>query len=100
MNFKELESARETLELHDRVSLAEIKEQYKKLIKKWHPDVCSEKKEICEEKTRNITEAYKLLLKYCTNYKYSFAKDEVESQLGQQEWWMNKFGSDGLWGKS
>lgn len=100
MNFKELESARETLELHDRVTLDEIKEQYKKLIKKWHPDICSEKKEICEEKTIALTSAYKLLLKYCSNFRYSFTKDEVEFQLSAQEWWMAKFGSDGLWGKS
>lgn len=92
MRFEALEHAREILDLHDRISLAEIKEQYRTLMKRWHPDTCPEAKEVCEEKSRQITEAYNLLMEYVANYKYSFTKEEVAMQLSGAEWWMNKFG--------
>lgn len=92
MTFDALESAREVLGLHDRVSLAEIKEQYRALMKQWHPDTCPESKEICEERSRRITEAYKLVTEYTGNYKFSFTKEEVAMQLSGAEWWMHKFG--------
>ena len=92
MRFEALEHAREILDLHDRISLAEIKEQYRTLMKRYHPDTCPDAKEVCEEKSRQITEAYNLLMEYVSNYKYSFTKEEVAMQLSGAEWWMSKFG--------
>jgi DnaJ-class molecular chaperone len=90
--YDALEHAREMLKLHDRITLAEIKSQYKTLMKKWHPDRCSEDPEQCKEKAQQITQAYQLLLEYCNNYRYSFTPNEIESQLTGNEWWMSKFG--------
>jgi DnaJ-class molecular chaperone len=93
VRFEALEHAREILDLHDRVSLAEIKEQYRTLMKRWHPDTCPEEdKALCEEKSRELTRAYDLLMEYVGNYKYSFTEAEVAMQLSGAEWWMNKFG--------
>ena len=44
------------------ISVDEIKKRYKKLVKIFHPDVNDNDKE-AEEKFREITEAYKILLK-------------------------------------
>ena len=98
MRFEALEHAREVLDLHDRISLAEIKEQYRTLMKRWHPDTCPEEKSVCEEKSRRITEAYNLLMEYVGNYKYSFTPEEVAMQLSGAEWWMHKFGPEGYKG--
>ena len=67
-------------------------------MKKWHPDTCSEGREACEEMSRKITDAYRILLDYCSNYEYSFAKDEVEKYLSDTEWWRNRYGDDPIWG--
>jgi hypothetical protein len=48
--------------------------------------------------TRRITIAYKTILAYCDQYAYSFEKQEVEKYLSAEEWWMDRFGNDPLWG--
>ena len=50
------------LELKMPISVDEIKKQYKKLVKIFHPDVNANNKE-SEKKFKEITEAYKILLK-------------------------------------
>ena len=42
--YQELTEAREVLELPEQTTLKNIKSQYKKLLKKWHPDKCREEK--------------------------------------------------------
>jgi DnaJ-class molecular chaperone len=98
VRYEALERAREILDLHDRVTLAEIKEQYRTLMKRWHPDTCKEVPEVCEANSRNITEAYNLLMEYVANYKYSFTKEDVAMQLSGAEWWMHRFGPEGYKG--
>ena len=51
-----------TLNLEIPISIDKIKKKYKKLVKIFHPDVNDNNKE-AEEKFREITEAYKILLK-------------------------------------
>lgn len=50
------------LDMEGEVTLADIKRQYKILVKKYHPDVNAGKPEI-EERFKRITEAYQSLLK-------------------------------------
>ena len=76
----------------------QIKDQYKSLIKKWHPDRCKEAPEKCEEMARHITDAYRVILDYCDSYQYSFEREEVEKHLSDTEWWYHRFGSDPIWG--
>ncbi len=46
----------------DNISVAAIKKQYKKLVKKYHPDLNRDNKEEAEEKFKQLTAAYQALL--------------------------------------
>ena len=50
-----------TLDLKKNCSTNEIKQQYKKLARKWHPDKNPNNKEIAEKKFKEISEAYEVL---------------------------------------
>jgi len=59
---KDLEMAKslyETLEVSESATQAEIKKAYRKLARKYHPDIC--KKPECEEKFKEINAAYEVL---------------------------------------
>jgi len=96
--YRVITEARRILELPESATMTQIKDNYRRLIKKWHPDSCSEKREVCEEMSRKITNAYRIILDYCSNYKYSFAKEEVDKYLSKEEWWFKQYGDDPIWG--
>ena len=76
--FDKIDRARKILGLSEYASLNEIKEIYRHLIKKYHPDSCTlPDKADCEKKVKEINEAKDIILTYCTNYKFSFKKDAV-----------------------
>ena len=95
-----LREAVKTLEIEMPASYAEIKNQYKILLKKWHPDKCGECPEICKNKTIEIIEAYKILSSFIENYKFKFDESEKGSDVSIDEWWFKKFGNDSLWGQN
>jgi len=98
-DFKDIDRAREILELEERATLDEIKRNYRVLSKRWHPDKCKEKsKKECHEMMKKINLAYRLIMKYCENYKYSFKEDDVAEEDIEARW-MRQFGKDPLWGK-
>jgi len=99
MRHNDINEARELLNLPERASLEEIKSNYRKLIMQWHPDKCIKKKKKCNEMTKKLTAAYKTIILYCNQYKYSFSKEEVERYLSAEDWWFKRFGNDLLWGK-
>jgi preprotein translocase subunit Sec63 len=89
------------LELPEQATREEIRRGYRKLIKKWHPDRCSdENADHCREMTVSINAAHKILSAYCDQYKISFSKEEVTKYISDKEWWHTRFGSDPLWGKN
>ncbi len=96
--YQIISEARTILELPESATLEQIKSNYRKLIKKWHPDSCPDNLETCEEMSRKITNAYRLLLDYCSNYRYSFKKEEVDKYLSKKEWWYQHYGNDPIWG--
>lgn len=96
--YEIITEAREILELPEYATMPQIKENYKRLIKKWHPDKNANDKEIYEENAKKIIEAYKTIIAYCKNYRYSFSKEEVEKYIKDQEWWFKRFGNDPIWG--
>lgn len=69
--------AAKVLELSETATLKDIKACYHRLAKKWHPDTCTEDPEQCEQKTREILEAYECLLDYCTTYRFSFRREDL-----------------------
>lgn len=94
--------ASKVLNLGEKATMSEIKESYRRLIKKWHPDKCKQNSDICKAKTEEIINAYRIILKYCHYQKYSFKKEDIISNLPiekqMDEDWKNRFGNDPLWG--
>ncbi len=79
LSYDNIDKARKLLNLEEEASLSEIKSAYKKMSLKYHPDRCQENdKKKCEEKFKEITEAYKIILRYCDIHKFSFKKEVVE----------------------
>ncbi|MDQ7032065.1 MAG: J domain-containing protein [Desulfonauticus sp.] len=99
INFQDLEKAKNIFQLGDKACIQEIKQRYYALLKKWHPDKCSQSKTKALEMTQKIVEAYKLLIAYCEQYAIPLNKQEIkEDFLDPEEWWRQRFGEDPLWG--
>jgi len=95
-----LQKAIKTMKLELPISYLDVKTQYKKLLKKWHPDKCDKSSEICKQKTIEIIDANKLLIDYIENYKFKFDATEMEKNESIDKWWFKKFGNDSLWGQN
>ena len=95
--YEKISRARKILQLPESATMEEIKDHYRRLIIKWHPDRCSEEKEACLEMTNQIISAYKVILNYCRNYKFSFSREEVDKYITGEEWWMRQFGHGPGW---
>jgi len=102
MNKKEwlaLDQARITLGLEERASLGEIKSAYHRLSKKNHPDLHDDSREKTEAMSR-ITSAYELLRDHCTRYRIPLVpQEDANDPYDAEDWWMDRFGQDPLWGK-
>lgn len=93
-----IDEARRVLELGEKASIKEVRDAYRSLSKKWHPDRCKEKnKKVCHEKMKEINRAYKIIMKYIENYDYSFAEEKISEQ-SPQAFWEKRFGKDPSWG--
>jgi len=98
IKYQDIIEAKELLNLPERVSMEEIKSNYRQLIMQWHPDKCNDNDDKCNEMTKKLTAAYKIVILYCNQYKYSFAKEEIKRYLSAEYWWFERFGNDPLWG--
>jgi len=96
--WREIDWARNLLGLGERASLQEIRRAYRTMSKRYHPDVTGKKAEK-DPHMLDINRAYQLLKEYCSNYRYPLVKD-ISAEVDDEEWWMNRFGQDPLWGKS
>jgi len=86
--------AKTLLGLRETSSLKEIKNKYKLLIKKWHPDKHKDEMQKATQMSMQINEAYEIILKYCNEYEYSFYEDTIKkASYSPQEWWHDKFGN-------
>ena len=86
-NFNEIEEARKLLELGEAATLKEIKRAYRTLAHRYHPDKHSNAPgEQAEETMKRLNWAYKLLIEYCTNYKYSFREEDVARTYANDEY--------------
>lgn len=89
MDFKEIDEARKTLELGETATLREIKDAYRKLALKYHPDKCKTgDSKNSEEMFKKITAAYDIITAYCAGYRYSFKKKDMggnaDSELDEE----------------
>ena len=85
--FKEIGEARKLLGLGEAATLKEIKRAYRTLAHRHHPDIHSSAagKE-AEETMRKLNWAYKLLMDYCDEYKYSFKSEDVARIYPHEEY--------------
>jgi DnaJ-class molecular chaperone len=96
---KEIAEAKAVLRLPERATMAEIKASYRQLLNQWHPDKGQGDPAACQEMTMKITAAYKVIMLYCSQYRYSFTEEEIERHASAEEWWTERFGQDPLWGR-
>lgn len=92
-----IEEAKELFGLDDRATLGEIKSVFRQLTKKYHPDLAGESEEN-RAKTQEITEAYQTLLIYCETYEFPLTMSASDLEVDDEDWWMNRFGQDPVWG--
>jgi len=97
--YEKIAAARDVLELPEQATTREIKASYRRLVRKWHPDKCRDTGKKCIEMTARLNAAYKIIMDYCKQYRYSFAEEEVHKYLPDDEWWMARFGNDPIWNK-
>ena len=74
--LEEIEKALDILVLPKLISRAEVKRQYHFLAKKNHPDIGGN-----SENMEALNHAYKLLITYMEEFRYSFDTDEVSKQF-------------------
>jgi DnaJ-class molecular chaperone len=72
----DIEEALEILELPRFITKEEIKKRYKELVKKHHPDITKD-----SYKINQIIAAYRVLMDYIDNFRYSFDEDEISKQI-------------------
>jgi len=104
--WADIKAAAALLGLGEKATLAEIKKAYRRLSKKYHPDVQKhhpEAKNNSKQKTEKVemhslTEAYQILLHYCTQYRFPLIQEDNEQPEGD-DWWFERFGHDSHWGK-
>jgi len=85
-NFNEIEEARKLLGLGEAATLKEIKGAYRTLAHRHHPDKLGGDDEAESETMKRLNWAYKLLVDYCDNYKYSFKDEDVSRTYPDEEY--------------
>jgi len=99
-DFRQIDEARRLLGLGEDASLEEIKESYRNLSLKYHPDRCKEPdKKHCEEKYKQINRAKDIIMNYCASYRFSFKEPDVKKNIMDRETYehLKRF-YDGLFG--
>ena len=98
-DWKKITEAKDILGLADKATLADIKKAYRRMSKKHHPDLSApDAGNDNGQFIHKILEAYEVLMDYCGNYKFPLVLEGGE-ELEAEDWWMDRFGQDPLWGK-
>ena len=100
VDFKQVDEARKLLGLDDTTTMEEIKNAYRRLALKYHPDKCTKRqKKKCEALFKKINNAHKILMAYCVTYGPSFnIKDVKKNTMGKEYYEHLKRFYDGWWG--
>jgi len=88
IGFEEIDRSRRILELNEHATMQEIKDAYRRLAARYHPDRCQKTRTpACEKKIREINNAKDILMAYCANYRFSFGeKDATRNAFEQEEY--------------
>jgi DnaJ-class molecular chaperone len=92
--FEKINMARIILGLGESASKEEIKNRYRKLIKKYHPDRTPENQKYLN-KVKDINCAYNIITSYCDRYEFSFKREDVE-RMNPELKLNRQFGDDWL----
>ena len=97
-NFNEIDEARRLLGLGEEATSKEIRSAYRKMAFRYHPDKhTSAEFPEHEEIMKRLNWAYKLILQYCHDYKYTFREEDVARTYPDEEhmrkWRENWFNS-------
>ena len=76
-SFEEIDRARRLLDLEEFASLKDIKRAFRKKAFLHHPDKSGSQSGQGEEIMKSLNQSYKLLMEYCSRYKYSFKEEDV-----------------------
>ena len=85
MNFNDINEARKLLKLDEFATIKEIKDSYRRLANLYHPDKNHSAAGENDENIKNLNWAYKVLLDYCSDYRYSFREDAVAKTYPHEE---------------
>ena len=94
MQYPELRAELEEFDLSERVSLGKIKERYRELARRYHPDSGEEHD---PEKIQRINAAYRILRSYCHEYLFDCSRAEFLEQYPEERL-REQFATDSLWG--
>ena len=84
-NFEEINEARGLLGLGEASTLKEIKQAYRRMAFRHHPDRGEGDPER-EERMKKLNWAYKLLMEYCAHYKYTFREEDIARAYPEEEY--------------
>lgn len=91
LTYEMIEEARKTLGLFDIVTAQEVKLAYRKLAKEHHPDR-SYLGIYDDGKFKKVSEAYRVLMSFISQYNYSLREEDVKKQLlGTMDDFFNRF---------
>ncbi len=94
ISHRDLARAAAILKLGESATLEEVKEAYRKLAKRYHPDSASRDGD--PEKFMEISFAYKIMTFYASSYKMEFSEEAFFKQFPEEKL-RKKFLSDPLW---
>ena len=101
LDDKKIDKARKLLGLGEEATILEIKDAFRKLSLKYHPDKCPKKdKSEYEEKFKKINNANETLIDFCLNYRFSFKEAKYQETFAQKHAkdHLKRF-YDGWWGE-
>ncbi len=96
--WKEVVAAKELMGLGDSATLGEMKRSYRQKCKEYHPDLVGDDK-AKGDMMRKLTRAYDVLMSHYNQFKIPLVPRDGEA-IEAEDWWMDRFGRDPLWGKN
>jgi len=92
-NFEDINEAQILLGLGRTATLKEIKRAYHRLAHIYHPDKQDSTSQKDIEKMKKLNWAYKVLIDYYNEYKYSFDEEDIARTYPYEEY-MRKWGEN------
>jgi DnaJ-class molecular chaperone len=84
-NFLEINEARRTLGLSEAATLKEIKQAYRNMAFRCHPDRAGTDSG-SGERMKKLNRAYQVLMQYCARFHYTFREEDVARAYPEEEY--------------